>query len=317
MGPYAFMRALTELTRVEPYNIIEVLSRMIYGSNMISVAGGSLPTTYRLCRVVFEETSQPPEEITQNDLEYEEIRNHLEFRCIPVSHGLILRCYRETLQHAQTAKYLIQKIFIDREAFSEATFKEAHRILTYKIDINQQTPWELYSGNYRTWSATYDTRFVDPVHITTAMLSMIDNLIVEMGSREVPYDGITIQQLSKEEVWERICYASKFCQRFINIRPFLDGNGRMYRLLLTTLLLRAGICPAVYGLHNMDRESHSRAEVSCYRHDLQGLGEVVTETHHELALFVLNHTYGQWRSTDAQMMTFLQATRRDGAMFPH
>ncbi|ENH61627.1 hypothetical protein FOC1_g10016448 [Fusarium oxysporum f. sp. cubense race 1] len=242
---------------------------MIYGSNMISVAGGSLPTTYRLCRVVFEETSQPPEEITQNDLEYEEIRNHLEFRCIPVSHGLILRCYRETLQHAQTAKYLIQKIFIDREAFSEATFKEAHRILTYKIDINQQTPWELYSGNYRTW------------------------------------------------IWERICYASKFCQRFINIRPFLDGNGRMYRLLLTTLLLRAGICPAVYGLHNMDRESHSRAEVSCYRHDLQGLGEVVTETHHELALFVLNHTYGQWKSTDAQMMTFLQATRRDGAMFPH
>ncbi|KAF4956548.1 hypothetical protein FGADI_3700 [Fusarium gaditjirri] len=284
---------------------------------MISIAGGSLPTTYRLCRAVFEEVSQPPEEIPENDPEYREIKDHLEFRSITASHEVICKSYRETLQHAQTAKYLLKKIVLDGEAFSEATFTEAHGILTYKIDINQQARWELYSGKYRTWSAPYNSRFLEAVHIPTAMLSMIDNLAMEMASRDVPYDEVIIHRLSDEEVWERICYATKFCQHLINIHPFSDGNGRMHRMLLTILLLRAGVCPAVYGLYIKDRLKYSQAETRCYMHvnDMQGLGGVI-KANEGLASFVRTHTRGGWDSTDVQMGAFLVATRPDGARLP-
>ncbi|KAF4439947.1 hypothetical protein FACUT_3722 [Fusarium acutatum] len=304
MDPYPFLRSLGGITGVEHNNLMEVLSRMIYGSNMISVAGGSLPTTYRLCCAVFEER-QIPEEITENDFEYKEIRQHMEFRGIPVSHESILRSYREIMQHAQTAKYLIKKIVLERQPFDEATFKEAHRILTYKIDLSPQMPWTVYNGNYRHWDAPRDLRFLDPAQITTAMLSMIDDLMMEMVT-------LDMHQLRKEDVYERICYACRFCQRFILIHPFLDGNGRMYRLFLTTLLLRAGISPAVYGLYVFDRFHHSQAEASCYRQDNQellGAADVVTfGTNHHLAKFVVEHTHGEWKSPDDHMRTFLQVT---------
>ncbi|KAF5643773.1 hypothetical protein F25303_6169 [Fusarium sp. NRRL 25303] len=303
--PLPFVMALSRHTNKEPYNLMEVLSRMLYGSNMIAHTGGSLPTTYRLCCAVFDERLHIPEEITQNDYEYEEIKQHLEFRNIPASPGRILQSYRETLQLAQAAKYLIQKTVLDRQDFDEATLKEAHHILTYKIDLDPQISWTAYSGKYREWNPPNDMRFLNSADITTAMPSMINDLVVEM-------DPTNMQQLTKEAVYDWICDASRFCQRFILIRPFLDGNGRMYRLFLTTLLLIAGICPAVYGLYKFDRFYHSKAEASCFGQNNQELlvarDVVPYVNNHYLARFVLEHTHGGWESPDRHMRTFLQAT---------
>ena len=35
-----------------------------------------------------------------------------------------------------------------------------------------------------------------------------------------------------------VLVASKYCHEFVNIHPFADGNGRMCRLILNTLLLK-------------------------------------------------------------------------------
>lgn len=305
MEPLRFDMALSRHTGKEAYHLTEVLSRMLYGSNMIARAGGSLPTTYRLCCAVFEERLHIPEEITRNDYEYEEIKQHLEFRNIPASPERILQSYRETLQIAQAAKYLIQKTVLDRQDLDEATLKEAHHILTYKIDLDPQISWTAYSGKYREWNPPNDMRFLNSADITTAMPSMINDLRVEM-------DPTNIQQFTKEAVYDWICDASRFCQRFILIRPFLDGNGRMYRLFLTTLLLRAGICPAVYGLYAFDRFHHSKAEASCFGQNNQELlvarDVVPYVNNHYLARFVLEHTHGGWKSPDRHMWAFLQAT---------
>ncbi|KAF5720373.1 hypothetical protein FMUND_4195 [Fusarium mundagurra] len=302
--PYSFVGSLSSMTGLEPNNLMEVLSRMIYGSNMISMAGGSLPTTYRTCYAVFEGV-QIPEEITENDFEYNEISDHMEFRKMAVSHESILRCYREIVQHAKAARYLITKIVLERQAFDEATFQEANRLLTYNIDLSPQMPWTDSGGHYRPWNGPRDMRFLDPTDIPSAMLRMTNDLSVEMSTRDM-------HQLRQEDVYERISYACQYCQRFILIHPFADGNGRMYRLFLTTLLLRAGICPAVYGLYEFDRSRHWQAESSCY---MQGNQDILREaelgtigTSHQLVKFVVEHTYGQWRSPDHHMRTFLQVT---------
>ncbi|KAF5629485.1 hypothetical protein F52700_7809 [Fusarium sp. NRRL 52700] len=294
-----FIMALHAFTGVQPPSLTEVLSRMIYGSNMISCAGGSLTTTYKICHAVFEERSQVPEEITENDDEYQEITKHLEFRNIPVSPERILQSYRETRQHALAAMYLIRKIVLDGHPYDDATFKEAHHILTYKIDIDiePRNPGTVYSGEYR---QSLDMRFLEPVEIPTAMFRMIADLIVYQSQ---PIHG---------DAYRRICSATEFCHRFNMIRPFQDGNGRMHRLFLTTLLLRAGICPAVYGLYAFDRFQYSQVESGCYRPGNQGLireeNVIAFETNLRLAKFVLDHIHGGWDSPADHMNTFLQVT---------
>ncbi|KAH7269342.1 fido domain-containing protein [Fusarium redolens] len=320
MEPYSLIKTLGDITQVEPAVIVKNLSCMIYGSNMIGFAGGSLATTYRLCCAVFdEEGSQLPEDITMNDVEYTEIRQHLIDRKLPWAHDRIQQSYRETLQHAQAAKYLIEKICIEKD-FSENTIKETHGILTNKIDIDQNTPWPSYSGTYRNWDGRSNSHiFTDVAQIPNAIHNMVNALMAEISLAVAPYDGIAIGQLSKPEVWARVSFASKYCHRFVNIHPFADGNGRMCRLLLNALLLRVGVCPAVIGVHDRDRKVYLRIAVNGSQNDLQNQGEAVPEPHLELAAFVLAHVQpGLWSTKDLNtyLSPFLQVTGRDNAMLP-
>ncbi|KAF5688163.1 hypothetical protein FDENT_5005 [Fusarium denticulatum] len=311
--PDRFVESLSSRAGVQPNKIMEVLSRMIYGSNMILGAGGSLSTTYRICYAVFEER-QIPEELAEDDFEYKEITQYMQFLNKPVSYENVMKCYRETLQHARTAKYLIARIVIERQPFDEATFKEANRLLTYNNDLSPQEPWTAHGGgNYRPWGMARDPRFLDPPQISSAMLGMINELATEMIA-------LDRQPLKQENVQERIWNACRFCHRFILIHPFMDGNGRMYRLFLTTLLLRAGICPAVYGLYVFDRMRHWEAETSCYLQDNQALlseAELVTfGPSQKLVNFVNQHMYCGWTSPDEHVTTFLQVTGQSTGQKP-
>jgi hypothetical protein len=275
---------------------------------MILGAGASLPTTYRICYAVFQERPIP-EELNENEFEYQEIRSHLEFMKIPVSNESAMKCYRETLQHVKAARDLITKIVIHRHPFDEDTFKEANRLLTCNDDPSPQEPWAAYGGggNYRQWSSANDPRFLDPSQIPSAMLGMIHEIATEMMSLDM-----TPLPLKREDIQDRIWRACRFCHRFILIRPFVDGNGRLYRLFLTTLLLRAGICPAVYGLYVFDRMRLVQAETSCYIQGNQMLlnaADLATfGPSPQLVKFVNEHTFCWWGSPGNHMGKFLQAT---------
>ncbi|KAF5603102.1 hypothetical protein FPCIR_1600 [Fusarium pseudocircinatum] len=310
---HSFVESLSSVTQLEPNNIMEVLSRMIYGSNMISKAGGSLSTTYRICYAVFQ-GQQIPEQIAENDFEYKEIRehmefrrmrDHMEFRQIPVTHESILQSYRETVQHAEATKYLITKIVLQRQSYDGAILQEANGILTHNIHLGPRMSWASYGGYYRPLDAPRNPRFLDPAQISSAMLDMINELTRQMGTQDM-------SPVKQENVQERIWNACRFCHRFILIHPFMDGNGRMYRLFLTTLLLRAGLCPPVYGLYNYDRIRHWPAETSCYMQDNQVfLSEadlVAIGPSQQLVIFVNDHMYLGWKSPDEHMGTFRQVT---------
>ncbi|KAG9508025.1 hypothetical protein J7337_001582 [Fusarium musae] len=190
---------------------------------MILGAGGSLPTTYRICYAVFQGLPIP-EELAEGDFNYKEITDHLEFMKIPVSYESVTKCYRETLQHAKATKGLITKIVIHRQPFDEATFEEANRLLTYNDDPSPQEPWAAHGGGgkYRQPGTAHDQRFLDGSQIPSAMLGMINELATEMISLDM-----TPLPLKQEDVQERIWRACRFCHRFILIRPFMDGNGQL------------------------------------------------------------------------------------------
>ena len=51
-----------------------------------------------------------------------------------------------------------------------------------------------------------------------------------------------LAQVEASGLLDPFMLAAKYCDRFINIHPFKDGNGRMYRLVVNAILIKyAGV----------------------------------------------------------------------------
>ncbi|KAJ6023800.1 hypothetical protein N7540_004597 [Penicillium herquei] len=170
-------------------HILECLTKMVYGSNMIEKAGCGLDITWNLS---------------------------------------VLRSHREIVQHAKAAAYIITQLCLHDQDLSEELIMETHRILTYKVDA-ETAPWTQYSGVYRSVdvSAGFNT-FTAPTAIPLKMKEMIRQLESDMS------------EAIKSGSIDPISLAAKYTHIFVNIHPFLDGNGRMYRLILNSMLLKFG-----------------------------------------------------------------------------
>lgn len=61
---------------------IDILCRMIFGSNLIENVGASLDTTYRMCKGIFEGL-EGPDEIGERDPDYQALKAELEQKGLP------------------------------------------------------------------------------------------------------------------------------------------------------------------------------------------------------------------------------------------
>ncbi|KAF4466780.1 hypothetical protein FALBO_6354 [Fusarium albosuccineum] len=266
------------------------LARMIYGSNMIEQAGGGIETTTRLCRAVFQGQEYIPEAVTEDNPEYEELASHLQSENLPNGHAAILQSYREIVQHAQAARHIIEEVCIKGKDLSEKIILETHGILTYKIDLNDrhQTPWIWYSGVYRTCLVRCGSHvFMHEDKVPFAMRDMIE---------ELDSDIKTITETGEVDPVE---LASKYCHNFVNIHPFRDGNGRMCRLILNTLLLKYGGVGGIVciGQDHEDRQEYRRIAVdsSAGEKNTEHLPGLKPKHYKQLASFTLRHARDSMR----------------------
>lgn len=98
--------------------------------------------------------------------------------------------------------------------------------MTYKVDSAADS-YNVYGGVYRTTDVCAGlTTFTAPEHVPREMRALIAALSSEI--------------LAAEQVGHIDPYllAAKYCHKFINIHPFIDGNGRMCRLILNILLFK-------------------------------------------------------------------------------
>ncbi|KAF5019223.1 hypothetical protein F66182_8764 [Fusarium sp. NRRL 66182] len=261
---------------------IEQLTQMVYGSNMIEMTGGGIDVTVKLCRAIFE-GKEVPEEITERDPEYEHLKLHLLSMKLPCEHKEVLRSRREIFQHAQAARYMIEEVCINGKDLTKNIILEAHWILTQKIDIDDKTPWTYYSGRYRDWAVRCGKHvFMSPVKVPSAMREMLESLEsdIKMAKEKGEIDPILL--------------ASKYCHRFVNIHPFADGNGRMCRLILNTLLLKYGGGIVSFGTRGDDRQEYLQIAVSSSAAEgsqtATGLDVNMESKHYkQLASFTLRH----------------------------
>lgn len=262
--------------------LVDMLSRMVFSSNMIEGAGAGLDITFKLCRAVFQ--GEVIDEIQERDAEYDILKQDLMRKNIPHGMEAVLRSRREIIQHAKAMRYIIHQVCLKGEQLSEEIILEAHRILTFKVDIDESMPWTQYSGVYRQLPVrTGFHQYMDASQVLSAMREMIQSLISDL------------ENASSSGQIDPVALAAKYCHIFVNIHPFLDGNGRLCRLILNALLLKYCGTLVCIGESGDDRQEYMQiASNASYtegaQEDLKDVPDgLKPKFYKELASFTLRH----------------------------
>ena len=103
-----------------------------------------------------------------------------------------------------------------------------------------------------------------------------------LGANFIPPNALKIPQLMEDFVrWAKenagyaniIEYAATLHYRFVWIHPFVDGNGRVARLLMNLILIRAGYPPTI--ILNSDRKKYYNALTRADRGEFQTFFKVI------------------------------------------
>ncbi|KAJ5740546.1 hypothetical protein N7493_000418 [Penicillium malachiteum] len=261
-------------------HILELLAAMIYGSNMIEDAGCSFYITSEFCKSIFAGQHAGSSECENFGGLWPEIKDYLERNHRSTELADIERCRRETVQHANAASYIISKLYLEDRDLSEDIILETHGILTCGVDA-ASTPWKEYSGVYRTDEVSAGLHsFPHHTLVPNKMKAMVRDLNSELKAA------------IKNRMVDPIAIAAKYTHIFVNIHPFIDGNGRMCRLILNGLLLKLGSFPVCIGETEDDRFIYLEitAKGSALEYVYEDLDDIKKPAiHGELGSFVMSH----------------------------
>lgn len=163
------------------------------------------------------------------------------------SEGKPLKDYIEAKNHAEAIDYLLDVIKGDRE-ITEGFIKELHALLlkdihfTYAKGSNGQLVKKpLNAGKYKMLPNHVLTisgkihKYADPIHVKDDMEELM-------------------KWFNKEKTLNIVEKACIFHYKFVAIHPFDDGNGRMARLLMNLILMKAGYPPCI--IKNVNRRKY-------------------------------------------------------------
>lgn len=164
------------------------------------------------------------------------------------SEGKPLKDYLEAKNHAEAIDYLLDIIKGHRE-ITESFIKELHALLLKDIhftyakggDNGQLVKKPLNAGKYKMLPNHVLTisgkihKYADPIHVKDEMEKLL-------------------KWFNREKTVSVIEKACIFHYKFVAIHPFDDGNGRMARLLMNLILMKAGYPPCI--IKNVNRRKY-------------------------------------------------------------
>src|SRR3989338_10957172 len=176
------------------------------------------------------------------------------------SEGKPLKDYVEAKNHAEAIDYL-QEVVKSERTLTEGFIKELHGLLLRDIDhtIAKGADGKLIhkplsAGKYKvrpnhvlTLAGTIH-KYAEPIKVVDEMQDLLRWLQPSSGLRLAGTESEHLHPLER---------AALFHYRFVCIHPFDDGNGRMARLLMNLLLMRAGYPPCV--VRNSKRREYLRS----------------------------------------------------------
>jgi Fic family protein len=207
--------------------LADILSKLVFSSNMIENAGAGADVTFKLCQAVFR--GEILDDIGERDDEYKAIKQALLQRNLPAGTRFVLRSRREIVQHAKAASDIINEIYLRSKDLTEEIILQTHRILTYHANTEQGISWTEYSGVYRHNNVHAGLhQFIALELVCGRMRAMISDM------------NSDLEKAARSGKIDPVAFSAKYCHNFVNIHPFLDGNGRTCRLILNAMLLKHG-----------------------------------------------------------------------------
>ncbi|CAG9987668.1 unnamed protein product [Clonostachys byssicola] len=260
---------LNELQDVVTKEIQDAMVRAIFGSNQIERAGLNLHITIHLCRMIL--NGEDVGAISEGDLDCQSTLLDL-YRRDPSLQKLrikdVLRSRNEVVQHCKAFIFLIEQFVFEKKHLTESLIQEAHRILVEGVPITDcdgpdVQPKE-YGGVYRTVVVgAGTTNFTVPKFVPAKMKKMCEDLKDELEAAE------------ENKVIDPISTAAKYSLEFVQIHPFMDGNGRVCRLILNVILCRyAGVIVPI-GEEEAEREEYMQIKRDSSE-KMEGHGEYAT-----------------------------------------
>jgi len=228
--------------------VLESMVQAVFGSNKLSHVDLGFDETLKICIAVFK--GEKDVEFTDRyalsfvtvsggmaliDVfstdEYQAKLTALARQGVRAGEKQVLRSRREVVQHAAAFQHIISAFVNNDQPLDEMLIKETHEILMRGVsgeDAGVLSAKE-FGGTYRksgelAFGGT--TEFTKPSGIPAAMRSLVQNFEMDVAA---------IERHREIDPW---VLAATYCDRFVNIHPFKDGNGRMCRLILT--VCRAG-----------------------------------------------------------------------------
>ncbi|NIE56990.1 MULTISPECIES: Fic family protein [unclassified Burkholderia] len=167
--------------------------------------------------------------------------------------GKSLREHFEATNHRDAILY-VEEIVGKQETPSERQIRNIHGLVLKRIDDGE-------AGRYRRENvviAGASTTPPDFLHLPAEMATLID------------WD-------TQAGAMHPVARAAELHTRFMNIHPFVDGNGRTGRLLLNFELMKSGYPPAV--LRKEDRRAYyDTLDEACTTGDYSGITRLVAES---------------------------------------
>ncbi|CAI6014322.1 unnamed protein product [Clonostachys chloroleuca] len=260
---------LDEMQGVVTKEIHISMIRAIFGSNQIERAGLNLDITIHLCRRIL--NGEDVGAICEGDLGCQSTLLEL-YRRDPALRKLprkdVLRSRNEVVQHCKAFIFLIEKFVLEKKHLTESLIQEAHRILVEGVPVTDcdgpDVQPEQYGGVYRTVVVgAGTTNFTVPKFVPANMKKMCEDLQDELEAAE------------ENKAIDPISTAAKYSLEFVQIHPFMDGNGRMCRLILNVILCRyVGVIVPI-GEQEAEREEYMQIKRDSSE-KMEGHGEYAT-----------------------------------------
>ncbi|CZT05859.1 uncharacterized protein RCO7_03974 [Rhynchosporium graminicola] len=228
-----------ELNEIMYSYLEDTMIETVFGSNAIESAGLNERLTAKICRDVFRGKSVKAEAYDERDADYA--------KSLGENPGAdsIIRSRVEIIQHAKALIHIIKAIVENSEPLSEELIKTTHIILCEGQNLGYPP------GTYRDFEIRAKYGNIKAHHFIS--WKAVSGSMQELCSQ---YND-DIRQAEEEATIDPMTLAARYCSKFVNIHPFVDGNGRMCRLILNAILLKyAGVCVPLGEKDDADREEY-------------------------------------------------------------
>lgn len=171
---------------------------------------------------------------------------------------------------------MIHEFVIERGPMTEEPIRRTHEILCRNIPVidrrGHKTPSEAYAGSYRTVVVSAgNINFVVPASVPRKMAQLCRS----------PQEDLARADAS--DAVDPFALVAKLSLELVQIHPFLDGNGRMCRILLNVILFRFVGIFVVIGENDADGDDLDGDEHMV----IKQRSSKTMEGHGEYATFVL------------------------------